>query len=294
MNNENPPYTIGLIGFEISERRALRRVVDMAESRRPSFKPFDKDRGGCPHLVLVDADRLSAMRGWHRFRRANAHRASFSPIFVGRTLTDLPCPDPYVLQRPVLATRLFSVLDQAVAEVHGFRPAASILDGVVAETRHDIDTTMETTTVLGAAADASLAESGESSRTQRVPGINALVVDDSLPVRVQMRGVLSSIASHVDFAATGKQALELIDAHRYSMIFIDGVLPDEHAFEICARIRKHPLQQDAAVVMLTSNPSPPDRVMGMLAGFDNYLTKPIQREMFDGLAATLMRPAAAI
>jgi DNA-binding response OmpR family regulator len=46
--------------------------------------------------------------------------------------------------------------------------------------------------------------------------------------------------------------------------------------------------------MLTSSSSPADRVMGALAGFDNYLVKPIQRATLNNLAAELVRPAAAI
>ena len=294
MNNEITTYTIGVIGFERAERHALRRVVGMSESRQPSFKPFDKDRGGCPHLIMVDADRPSAIRSWNQFRRANALRASFSPIFVGRNLTDLPCPDPYVLQRPILTTRLFAVLDQAVTEVHGFRSPDSILHGIVALTEHEIDTTMETTTVLAASAGAGCAEPDENSGTRRAPEVSALVVDDSLPVRVQMRGALSSIASRVDFAETGERALELLDAQRYSVIFLDGTLPDADAYEVCERIKKHPWQREAVVVMLTSSTSPADRVMGALAGFDNYLVKPIQRATLNNLAAELVRPAAAI
>jgi two-component system, cell cycle response regulator len=294
MNNESGTYTIGVIGFERAERRVLRRVVSMAETRQPSFKPFDKARGGCPHLIMVDADRPSAMQSWNRFRRANAHLASFSPIFVGRHLKDLPCPDPYILQRPILTTRLFAVLDQAVTEVHGFRPASSIIDGIVALTQQEIDTVLETTTVLASSAAVTCPETDESSGTLRPPEINALVIDDSLPVRVQMRGALSPIASRVDFAETGERALELTDTNRYSVIFLDGTLPDEDAYELCGRIKKQPLQREAVVVMLTSSSSPADRVMGLLAGFDNYLVKPIQREMFNDLAAELVRPAAAI
>lgn len=294
MNNEIATYTVGVIGFERAERRALRRVIGMAETRQPSFKPFDKAAGGCPQLILVDADRPSAMRSWNKFRRANAHRASFSPIFVGRDLADLPCPDPYVLQRPILTTRLFAVFDQAVTEVHGFRAPASILDGIVALTQNEIDSLLETTTVLAASAAVIHPKPEEDSRTQRPAEISALVVDDSLPVRVQMRGALSSIASRVDFADTGERALKLTDAHRYSVIFLDGTLPDEDAYELCGRIKKHPLQREAVVVMLTSSSSPADRVMGMLAGFDNYLVTPIQRASFNAMAADLVRPAAAI
>jgi DNA-binding response OmpR family regulator len=135
----------------------------------------------------------------------------------------------------------------------------------------------------------------EISPAQPPPELSALVVDDSLPVRVQMREVLSSIASRVNFAETGERALELIDTHRYSIIFLDGTLPDEDAYEICGRIKKHPLQREAVAVMLTSDSSSrADRVMGMIAGFDNYLVKPLQRTMFNDLAAAIVRPAACI
>jgi len=296
MNDESTTYTIGVIGFDRPERRVLRRVIGMAESRQPSFKPFDRTLGGCPHLILVDADRPSAMRAWHKFRRANALRESFSPIFVGRNPTDEPCPNPYVLKRPILTTNLFAVLDQAVTEVHGFRPPDSIVDGLVALTQHEIDTTMATTTVLVVPE----AVSSENSVNppppppQKPSEIAALVVDDSLPARVQMRGVLSSIATRLDFAETGERALELTDAHRYSVIFLDRTLPDKDAYDLCGRIKKRPLQKEAMMVMLTSSSAPADRVMGLLAGFDNYLSKPIKPAVFNNLAADLVRPAAGI
>lgn len=305
MNAAIATYSVGVIGFERDERRDLRRVVGMSESRQPSFKPFDKGRDGFPHLIMVNADRPSAIGAWNKFRRANAHRGSFSPIFVGRHLTDLPCPDPYVLQRPILTTQLFAVFDQVVAEVHGFRPAAaSVPDRIVALTQYEIDTTLETTTVLAASPGVTPADSAESTPAQpalevralevRAPEVRALVVDASLPVRVQMRRVLSSIASRVEFAETGERALKMIDACRYSVIFLDGTLQDEDAYEICGQIKRHPLQREAVVIMLTCGASPADRVMGSLAGFDNYLIKPIHPAMFNDLAAELVRPAAVL
>ena len=93
-----------------------------------------------------------------------------------------------------------------------------------------------------------------------------------------MRETLSPIASRVDFAESGKLALQRIDAYAYSVIFLDAMLPDDDAYEICGRIKKHPLQQQASTVMLTCNSSPAERVMGMLAGFDNFLAKPIRRD----------------
>lgn len=304
MNDEFPTYTIGLIGFERSERRVLRRLVSVSEYRRPTYRPFDKHRGGCPHLVIVNADGPRALENWGRFRRANALRARFSPIFVSHEPTDLPCPGAYVLYRPILTTRLFSVLDQAVTEVHSYQPTPTVepVDGLVALTQVEIERTLESSTKLrtppGPKPIADVRRTtrcnGGSGRNRALAEVTALVVDDSFPARVQLRGALSSIASRVDFAETGAGALQLIDRHAYSVVFLDMILPDENAYEICDRIKKHPLQQQAAVIMLTNSSSPADREMGMLAGFDNFLVKPIQRAVFEQLARGLMRPLCAI
>ena len=304
MNGESSTFTIGVIGFERAECRLLQQVVGLSEHRQPTFGPFNKERGGCPHVVVVNADQRTAIEKWNGFRRANAHRASFAPIFVSRQPTELPCPGPYVLYRPILTTQLFSVLDQVVTEVHGYRPGSTVETGagLVALTpvekeqteappavARDVTTIVQNERVsrpgeMGPRISASMAHTA------------ALMVDEGLSprARLQMRETLSSIASRVDFAESGEQALKLIDIYTYSVIFLDAMLPDDDAYEICARIKKHPLQQRASTVMLSGNASPAERVMGMLAGFDNFLAKPIRREGVSELAAELGRPAPAL
>ncbi len=279
MTNEIATYTVGVIGFERAERRVLSQVVGMSESHQPSFKPFDKSRGGCPDLIMIDADRPSAIQSWNRFRRANAHRSSFAPIFVGSKLTELPCPDPYVLQRPILPTHVFDVLNQVVREAHGFQRPAALVHASPAPTPPDEGTESGSET-SGAAASAA--------------EISALVIDDSLPVRLTMRKVLSPVTTRLDFAESGQRALGMLSAQRYSMIFLDCTLPGEDAYEICGLIKKHALQGDTVVVMLTSNSSPADRVMATLAGFDNYLLKPIQSATLRHMVTELAHPSAAI
>jgi CheY-like chemotaxis protein len=304
VNGESSTFTIGAIGFEKAECRMLQRVVGLSEHRQPTFGPFNKVRGGCPHVVVVNADQQSAIEKWNVFRRANAHRASFAPIFVSRQPTDLPCPRPYVLYRPILTTQLFSVLDQVVTEVHGYRPPSTIELGgrLVALTPVETEKTSKAPAVprdvMTIAQDERLSRSGEieSRRSPSAADRPALMVDESLSARarLQMREALSSIASRVDFAESGERALTLIDRYAYSVIFLDAMLPDDDAYEVCGRIKKHPLQQRASTVMLTCNASPAERVMGMLAGFDNFLAKPIRREGISELADELARPAAAI
>jgi CheY-like chemotaxis protein len=304
MNGESSTFTIGVIGFERAESRMLQQVVSLSEHRQPSFGPFNKERGGCPHVIVVNADQPSAIEKWHGFRRANAHRASFAPIFVSRQPTDLPCPGPYVLYRPILTTQLFSVLDQVVTEVHGFRLAATAETAgrLVALTPVEKENTSRTlavsqdVTTIAPDERLSRPEEIESRKSAGAAEAVALMVDEGLSARdrLQMRETLSSIASRVDFAESGEQARKLIDTYAYSVVFLDAMLPDDEAYEICARIKKHPQQQRASMVMLTGNASPAERVMGMLAGFDNFLAKPIRPEGIGELAAELARPAAAL
>jgi len=291
VNGESSTFTIGVIGFEKDESRVLKRVVGLSEHRQPTFGPFNKERGGLPHVVMVNADRQDAIEKWSQFRRANAHRASFAPIFVSRQPKDLPCPDPYVLYRPILTTQLFSVLDKVVTEVHGYRPAAATqaTESLVALTPTTAGPDAPKITPERPARSSKKINSGGPSP---MAAAAALVVDDSLSIRTELPGMLASIVSRVDVADTGERALEMIDTCPYSVIFLDAMLPDDDAYEICGRIKKHPLQQKASVVMLTSGVSPAAQVMGMLAGFDKFLAKPIRRDGISELAAELGRPAA--
>ncbi len=259
MDSENSVYTVGVIGFERDEQRFLRRMLGLVPECQPAFKPFNKFSGGCPHLVMVDAAAPGALRTWREFRRANAHRGSFVPIFVGGRLAQGQCPDLYMLHRPIQTKDLFTVLERAVTEVHGFRPRP---------------------------------EAGTGER--RAPEINVLVVDDDPSVHEPMHDALDSSATRLDFVDSADEALELLATNLYSVIFLDGTLQDEDVYDLCGRIKKLPLQKQAVVVMLTSSASPADRVMGMLAGFDNYLLKPIHRETFNELVAEIVRPAAAL
>jgi CheY-like chemotaxis protein len=304
VNGESSTFTIGVIGFERAECRLLQQVVGLSEHRQPTFGPFNKERGGCPHVVVVNADQRTAIDKWNGFRRANAHRASFAPIFVSRQPTELPCPGPYVLYRPILTTQLFSVLDQVVTEVHGYRPASTVETGagLVALTPVEKEQTEAppavSRDVMTIVQNERVPRPGEMGPRMSVSTAHtaALMVDEGLSprARLQMRETLSSIASRVDFAESGEQALKLIDIYTYSVIFLDAMLPDDDAYEICARVKKHPLQQRASTVMLSGSASPAERVMGMLAGFDNFLAKPIRREGVSELAAELGRPAPAL
>jgi CheY-like chemotaxis protein len=121
-----------------------------------------------------------------------------------------------------------------------------------------------------------------------------LVIDDSLPVRIQMKAALQGFAKVVDFADSGEQAMILINGGKYDLIFLDVILPGKDGYEVCRYIRKHPLQKKTPVIMLTGNAAPADRVKGKLAGCDTYLIKPVRQGVLAEIIGEFIKaPAAA-
>ena len=70
--------------------------------------------------------------------------------------------------------------------------------------------------------------------------IRVLVVDDSLPIRTQLKLALSDITKNVDFAEDGEQAMALLDENQYNIVFLDVVLPDVDGYKICKSIKRDP------------------------------------------------------
>jgi twitching motility two-component system response regulator PilG len=299
---------VATLGFEQRERHLLHKVLAISQHRSPEFKSYARVPNSYPHIVLVNADVPEAMRSWEKYRRANQHQARFAPVFLSRG--PVSGTGKYVLHRPILATRLFQLLEQVVTENHGYRSPLAIdadesmvvLGGdenpgsapavAVAPQNAAAVAELARARALKPAAD-SAAQPGKAAGTRGAGGFIALVVDDSLPVRIQMKSALKSLATHVDFAETGEQGLEFIEKRAYSIVFLDVILPGKDGYEICRRIKKHPLQQRTPVVMLTGNSSPADRVKGRLAGCDTYLMKPVKQSVFEQLVAEFMRAHAA-
>ena len=106
----------------------------------------------------------------------------------------------------------------------------------------------------------------------------ALVVDDSPSVRKQLEIELDLFNVNVDYAATAKEAMTLLDTDIYDVAFLDVVLPDGDGFSICRHIKETGM--DTSVIMLTGKAKHADKVKGALAGCDAYLVKPVGRMTF--------------
>jgi two-component system OmpR family response regulator len=105
-----------------------------------------------------------------------------------------------------------------------------------------------------------------------VVAMKILVVEDELKMASLIRRGLAEEGYAADIASTGEDALWMAEAHPYDAIVLDVMLPGLSGFETCRRLRIAGIW--APVVMLTARDAVEDRVNGLDAGADDYLTKP--------------------
>ena len=107
--------------------------------------------------------------------------------------------------------------------------------------------------------------------------LRALVVDDSTTIRRLMDLTLSPLGIDVEFADRGEEALVQVQRNRYDIVFLDIMLPGIDGYRVCKQIKAEKNTRDIPVVMLTSKGTAFDKVRGLMAGTDVYLTKPLDR-----------------
>jgi two-component system, OmpR family, response regulator len=102
--------------------------------------------------------------------------------------------------------------------------------------------------------------------------MRVLMVEDDVKMAALVRRGLVEDGHAADVAATGEDAVWMAQAHPYDAIVLDVMLPGLSGFETCERLRSAGVW--SPVLMLTSRDGVEDRVAGLDAGADDYLTKP--------------------
>jgi two-component system cell cycle response regulator len=102
-----------------------------------------------------------------------------------------------------------------------------------------------------------------------------LVVDD-VPANVKlMEARLSAEYFDVVTALSGQEALALCERAECDIVLLDVMMPDMDGFEVCRRLKANPSTHHLPVVMVTALDQASDRVKGLEAGADDFLTKPV-------------------
>ncbi|PCI32008.1 MAG: PleD family two-component system response regulator [Alphaproteobacteria bacterium] len=102
-----------------------------------------------------------------------------------------------------------------------------------------------------------------------------LVVDDVIQNVKLLEAKLTSEYFDVLTAMNGQDALDIIDKEHPDIVLLDVMMPGMDGFEVCRRIRANAKSAHIPVIMVTALDQPKDRVAGLEAGADDFLTKPV-------------------
>lgn len=123
-----------------------------------------------------------------------------------------------------------------------------------------------------------------------------LIADDDPVVRDMVRRYLERDGHEVAVAQDGTEALALLGERRVDLAVLDLMMPGPDGLALCRSVRQHN-GYDLPVILLTALDEEHDRIAGLEAGADDYLTKPFSpRELVLRIRALLRRaalPAAA-
>ena len=118
--------------------------------------------------------------------------------------------------------------------------------------------------------------------------MRVLVIEDSAKMANLLRRGLTEEGYAVDVASNGIDGVWLGTEGSFDAVVLDIVLPDIDGFEVCRRLRR--ADRWAPVLMLTARDDVTDRVRGLDAGADDYLTKPFAfEELFARLRSLVRR-----
>ncbi|MGH9698285.1 MAG: response regulator [Candidatus Acidiferrales bacterium] len=121
-----------------------------------------------------------------------------------------------------------------------------------------------------------------------MPG-KILIVDDESAARAAMEMLLRREGFVVRDASNGEAALAECAAFRPDLILLDILMPGLNGFEVCRRIKATPETRLTPVVLITGLSATEDRIQGINAGADDFLSKPIDFNELMARARSLLR-----
>jgi len=121
----------------------------------------------------------------------------------------------------------------------------------------------------------------------KMAGETILIVDDSAEIREIITMYLENEGYNVITAMDGSQALDIAFSLNPDLIILDMMLPDLDGIEVCQELRKN---LSTPIIFLSCKSTPNDKSFGLIAGGDDYMSKPFEAiELLARIKAQLRR-----
>ena len=115
-----------------------------------------------------------------------------------------------------------------------------------------------------------------------------LMIDDDPDTVEFLRIVFNVRGRDLTGAHTGREGLRLAHERPFDLILVDVMMPDIDGYEVCRQLRADPVTAATPIVILTARSSLADQTLGLEAGVDRFLIKPVGISILTGLADTLI------
>jgi two-component system, OmpR family, response regulator len=117
--------------------------------------------------------------------------------------------------------------------------------------------------------------------------LRVLVVEDAPKMARLLQQALREDGYAVDACTTGTDGVHIATEYDFDALVLDVGLPDIDGFEVCAKLRE--AGRRMPILMLTAHDAVPDRVRGLDAGADDYVTKPFELDELRARLRALIR-----
>jgi two-component system cell cycle response regulator len=109
-----------------------------------------------------------------------------------------------------------------------------------------------------------------------------LIVDDDRASRVLMRTMLQTldVPCHIMEAIGGQQALRMIEVNHPDLVLLDILMPDLDGVSLCDTLKRNPQTRRTKILIVTARRDERMIRAGLLAGADDYITKPFTQAYF--------------
>ncbi len=121
-----------------------------------------------------------------------------------------------------------------------------------------------------------------------LPTPHILIVDDDQRNARLMQMVLRSEGYNTSIATAGTDALDMLDRAPFDLVILDVMMPGMSGYDVCRALRKKPETQTLPVILVTALADTADRVEGIEAGADDFISKPFNEVEVRARARSLL------